>query len=345
MKSSGATYILLFILIGMSASILIANIDILTKNDTVFFAPKPLPSTNTDDQGDGSNSIKDAVIQISPQKVVEPMTSKKPVGMTPPQLEKKIPAALPTPPAPAATPPPPPAPKLSDAEFYQTYATAIIQIYCRGPESIFAASGIIVNSRGLVLTNAHVAEVISKTGTENCHARHGNPAEPFANLAVVLKGDTVLKIPGTEVPQHDYAFLRLVEPRANFAAAPVSIVNADRNEALFSLGYPSEFLEGISTESNSNLVFSILPVDEYGDIDGRRETAEAYVFRGGLVLQQGSSGTALFTKSGYVVGLIFATTKANTTQDRTGVALMTSYIDFLMRKDTGQGLLDFIQTH
>ena len=202
-----------------------------------------------------------------------------------------------------------------------------------------------MNGRGLVLTNAHVADVIKKTGQENCQARHGNPAEPFAGLEIVFVADTAPKIPETEVPQRDIAFLRLVEPRAAFAVAPIRFATAEIGETLYTLGYPSEFLEGAAASANSNLVFSVLRVDNYADIDDELATAEGYVFRGGIVLQQGSSGTAVFSRSGGVLGIIFATTKGATTADREGVALTTSYIDRMMRLEVGRGLAEFIASH
>ena len=282
-----------------------------------------------------------------------PAPSKRSSPKPPPVLQK--PAAIPPPPAPTATmpsihivlppPPPPPPPALTDAQFYDRYAGAVIQILCRSQQELFSASGVIVNQGGLVLTNAHVAEIVAKAGEQNCQARHGNPAERFSNLQIVFTASTTAKIPDTDVPQRDVAFLRLVEPKEPFTVAPVGIGFVERGATLLTLGYPSEFLESIATAAHSNLVFSTLRVDGYVDVDGTPVTAEGYVSKGGIVLQQGSSGTALFAPSGQVVGLIFATTKGATTADREGIALATPYVNRIMREETGQGLLEFIESH
>lgn len=236
-------------------------------------------------------------------------------------------------------------PALSDQEIYSRFSKAVIQIYCSTPQELFAASGVVVNERGLVLTNAHVAEIVKKAGESNCQARHGNPAASFAKLKLIFEAGVALKIADTQVPQRDIAFLQLFDSKDSFGVAEINTADAAEDETVLTLGYPSEFLQGINTESNSNLVFSTLKVDGFVDIDGDKTTAEGYIFRGGLALQQGSSGTALINRSGKIVGIIFATTKAETTQDREGVGLTVSYIDKIMRLETGLGLSQFISSH
>lgn len=236
-----------------------------------------------------------------------------------------------------------PEPRLSDREFYDRFSGSVIQVLCHSREELFTASGVIVNDRGLVLTNGHVAQIVADTGPKNCQARHGNPAERFAGLEVAYIADITLKIPETEVPQRDLAFLRLVEPESLFSVAPVSVALLERGEHVLTLGYPSEFLQSIITSANSNLVFSALAVGGYADVDDNLSTAEGYVFIGGIILQQGSSGTAIFTRRGEVAALMFATTKGATTADRKGIALTTPYMDKVLRLETGQGLLEFVE--
>lgn len=270
------------------------------------------------------------VVQPSPQAATSPQPS-----------ARRAPVLTPTP-APSPQSIQPSEPALSDQEIYSRYSPAVIQIYCQSAQEIFSASGVILNERGLVLTNAHVAEIIKKTGEANCQARHGNPADPFAKIKVIFEANTGLKIAGTEVPQRDVAFLKIYDAVKNFAAAEISEINAGEGETLLTLGYPSEFLQGVNVSVNSNLVFSVLRVEGFADIDGDKTTADGYVFRGGLALQQGSSGTALFKRSGKIVGIMFATTKEKTTAERQGVALSLQYVDKIMRLETGQGLGEFI---
>lgn len=276
---------------------------------------------------------------LAPAKTAPPL----PAAAEPARPVDGAPADKPPPPAPVPLPAAPP--QLSDQEFYARFSPAVIQIFCNTPQEIFAASGVIVSERGLILTNAHVAEVIKRAGETNCQARGGNPAERFAGIEIVFSASTTLKIASTNVPQRDVAFLRLVKPNKPFAAASAGLAFAERGATLLTLGYPSEFLQGAAAVANSNLVFSSLRVDGYGDLDGDPATAEAYVSRGGIVLQQGSSGTALFTRSGILAGLIFATTKGDTTASREGLALTMPYIERILRLEAGQGLAEFIAGH
>lgn len=299
-----------------------------------------LPRSPEDEDQEG-----DRATQPNPRN---PDPSRTPPPPAPPQeiiREEPTPVVriIPAPRPPETAPPPPVA--LGDAEFYARFAPAVVQIFCRTQALLFSASGVIVNERGLILTNAHVADVVKKSGEEQCEARHGNPASSFAGVSVVFVADTTAKIPDTQVPQRDLAFLTLRDARESFAVAPISLAVLDINTPLYTLGYPSEFLQGVAATDRSNLVFSILPVGGLADIDGNGNTAEGYIFKGGIILQQGSSGTALFRRDGSVAGIIFATTKGATTADRNGIALMTPYIDAILQLETGQGLAEFIASH
>ncbi|MBI4132602.1 MAG: trypsin-like peptidase domain-containing protein [Candidatus Sungbacteria bacterium] len=279
--------------------------------------------------------------EIEPSPLPEP-----PPELPPPPAPLKKEPLVPLAPLPnfLSLPPPPP-PQLSDEEFYRRFSGSIVQVYCTTPEELFSASGVIVNLRGLFLTNAHVAEIVEKAGANRCQARHGNPADPFAKIEIVFIPDTSVKISDTEVPQRDFAFLRIVDAISSFSAAEITEEDAGPGAIFLTLGYPSEFLKGLVSSVNSNLVFSSLQVDAFADVDGDTKTAEGYVFHGGLILQKGSSGTAIFTREGKIAGLIFATTKGDTTAERDGIALMTSYMNKILKLETGQGLAEFIAGH
>ena len=264
----------------------------------------------------------------------------KPVKPIPPPVADIL---VPVPVPPATTTPTPLPP--SDAELYARISGAAVQIFCTAPDKLYSASGVIVNSGGLILTNAHVAEIVKNVGEANCTARHGNPAWEFSGVQHVYTANAEPKIPGTTVSQRDFAFLRLVAPREQFGSAAVAVLLVVEGVSLYTLGYPSEFLQNITAFSNSNLVFSRLRIDNYADLDGDLTTVEGYVSKGGLALQQGSSGTALFDGEGRILGIIFATTKGTTTADREGVALAMPYINRIMKLETGQGLPEFIAGH
>lgn len=242
--------------------------------------------------------------------------------------------------------PPPPRP-MTDHEFYEKNSKAAVQIFCSGPQEIFAASGAIVSSSGLILTNAHVAEIVKRIGNENCQIRSGSPAEKLGGVEVVFIADTSLKIRDTSVPQRDFAFLKIAEPKAQFTVSEIDpAYRAQKGEWLFTLGYPSEFIQAIVASANSNLVFSKLTVAGTIDVNDDLQTSEGYLFKGGIILQQGSSGTAVFSAfDGTITGLMFATTKGKTTEDREGVALSMPYIDRILKIETGQDLKEFIVNH
>lgn len=257
----------------------------------------------------------------------------------------------PLPPAPEPIPPPPPPPPppaeplLSDREFYDRYANAVVQIFCHTTDRIVTATGIMLNQRGLILTNAHVAKLVIEAAPPNCQARHGNPASDFAGISIIYPGNTTLKISDTDVPQEDFAFLELDAPREAFSFVPIDLGTAPVGEAFLTLGYPSEFLQSVNTAFHSNLVFSSLVLGGYADLDANPDDAEGYVFHGGIILQQGSSGTPIFYRNGRLNAIIFATTKGPSTDSRDGIAIKLSSIDRALRAETGQGLEEYISTH
>ena len=349
-----------FLKILLLALVLFASMELIERvRAPLVSAPGAGPTPEAPEEGSSPTRIPAPSAALSPSptpiRATTPAPSRTPQptlsagqgAKTPKQVKPIAPpvteVVLPVP-VPAGTPIPTPVP-VSDAELYARVSGAVVQIFCTTPDKLYSASGVIVSQSGLVLTNAHVADIVRTVGEASCTARRGNPAEEFSGVRLVYTPDTGPTIPDTTVSQRDFAFLKLDTPRGAFGSVSVSVLLVEEGSSLYTLGYPSEFLQSIAAFNNSNLVFSILRVDSYADLDGDLATIEGYVSKGGLALQQGSSGTALFNKEGSVLGIIFATTKAATTADREGIALSMPYIDRVMRTETGRGLQEFILGH
>ncbi len=241
---------------------------------------------------------------------------------------------------------------------------ALVNIYCEttgGPLGSISGSGIIIDQRGVILTNAHVAQyVLLSTQPEiglSCSIRTGAPAQ------AVWKAE-MLYMPASWVRDHaedikksrpkgtgedDYALLLITK---NIHASPLPnsfpFIPIDTREAIgftsdsvLLAGYPAEFSGSGSTRSN---LYPSSVVSTVGDLLTFSENSVDLISLGSVVLaQSGSSGGAAINFWGRLVGLISTKSEGATTADRELRAITLSYINRDMRTETGESLLNLLE--
>lgn len=234
----------------------------------------------------------------------------------------------------------------SDA-VYQLLDTAVVQIVCRLNERFtISGSGVVISPSGIVLTNTHVVE-----NATDCAVRTGNPAAYAGRLKVLYRGSSEEKIPDTEVPLEDFAFGKISEvPASSRFTAPFKYLSANANymhhisERYFLAAYASEFAGGGGT-TPQNLVFTITKLLGFFAIAG--DGQEVLELEGNVSTQEGASGSPIISPvDGSVIGLVFGQNKGEgevETAKRTEYAFSLSYIDRVLRKKEGMGLLAFIE--
>ena len=259
-------------------------------------------------------------------------------------------------PKPGAAPPPPQAtagntPPVTSAEIYRIAEEALVNVFCddTARNVYILGSGAVIHPKGYVLTNAHIAENFQKEGID-CVLRRGSPARPYARAQLVLLPDQEKKIGSTEIAERDIAILKITsllngEPLpdtfAHFTLAPSYEVR--EGETLYSLGYPTEFLKGQAIQTNTAILFSLGVVDGIVSVDNDLSDGEGAYLKGEASAQHGSSG-GLFLEagSGKIAGLFVGLTEGSTTAERKQFMFLASYIDEIVRSETGRSTEQFL---
>lgn len=252
-------------------------------------------------------------------------------------------------------------------DFNQYWRSAVVNLFCtdRYGGGLSSGSGVIIDPRGIILTNAHVAmdflfQDWPNPSLTECTVRTGSPASPSykAKLLYFPQGyvtDTVNAIPGASddtfvYGKDDYAILWITGPSSpqapmpssfpflavNFAVTPV-------NTPVYLLGYASEYSSYETLQRNLYQLASPAKVDSLRQIQGSGKV-DAIAFNGNVVGQHGSSGGAVVLNGGQLAGLMsfFDKGEGKTTGEKVLNAITTGYIARDFETDTTVPLVTFL---
>lgn len=239
---------------------------------------------------------------------------------------------------------------------------ALVNILCSAnTESVrpITASGVFIDSRGVILTNAHVAQYVLLSQDEqlslNCIVRHGAPASAEWSVEILYippvwveenAKDVATRRP-TGTGEHDYALLRITgtldgsSPPASFPVLPPDVREGIGflDDPVLIASYPAEFLQG-STQLNLYPVSSVTTIQEL--LTFGRGAVDLISVGGVAGAQAGSSGGAVVNPWGRLVGLITTTSEGATTAERDLRALTISYIERDIKAQTGLGFAEYL---
>ncbi len=236
---------------------------------------------------------------------------------------------------------------------------ALVNIFCTytrdGETRATTGSGFFIDSDGIILTNAHVAQYLlleEISGETNCIIRTGNPAEPTFEVALlyispawILKNAaSITQAAPRGTGERDYALLYVTEgignkplPRA-FASLPLytgSISPRTRGLPINVAGYPAEtaFAAGDGT---ADLIPKLAPTTITDLMTFGSNLADVMSIGGSDVGEQGSSGGPILTTDNTVIGII--STRGDDERDGYGSlrALTLSYIARTYEEETTQ---------
>lgn len=244
---------------------------------------------------------------------------------------------------------------------------ATVNIFCTtktgGDFKPISGSGIIINKKGVILTNAHVAQYLLLKdyyikNFMNCIARTGSPAMPayriellYMPLIWLTENAPMIKQESPEGSgENDYALLLITSSTTNTPlpeSFPFVDVDTDQNHITEDVpvllsGYPASFLGGIETERDLWVTTSpanLTKLYYFNDINN----TDAFSVGANITAQKGFSGGAAVNQwSGRLEGVVSTMSAGQTTSERDLIAISLAHIGRSFKGDTGQSLENFL---
>lgn len=304
---------------------------------------------------------------------IAPPPSPKPIkpkssGTPTPSQKPTPPAVTITPPAPTSTNPttspasPAPTPAPSAPSLLSTLAPSVVNILClssANPLHSISGSGIIIDSRGIILTDAHVAqEVLLQEylghGKVMCVARVGNPARIaytvrpiyISSAWIHANSTTLISSEPTGTGEHDFALLGITGS-ANGGAFPSAFpgvaITDETASAGDSVGVGSYGAQELSTTQVENDLVPTLAMSTVKDVyTFDTNTVDVLAIQGNIAAQEGSSGGAIVNSGGKLIALITTSDVSGATSSREMRGITLSYIERALRDDTGTDISGYL---
>ncbi len=225
---------------------------------------------------------------------------------------------------------------------------ALVNILCapRGESSLapISGSGVLIDPRGVILTNAHVAQYVllaqSSRINISCAIRTGAPAIPRWNAEILYIPPVWVELHAREIGaphpvgtgEHDYALLRITGSTDGTplpSAFPYLVLDTReaigfKGDEVLAVSYPAEFL-GSAAQFTMYPASSVTTIGQLMTFVAR--TVDLISLGGIIEAQGGSSGGAVVNPWGRLIALISTTSEGDTTALRDLRAVTLSYIN------------------
>lgn len=230
--------------------------------------------------------------------------------------------------------------------------SALVNIVCyvsagSGLHSI-SGSGIFVDPKGIIITNAHIAQYLLLTSRNvSCTIRTGSPAADTykAELAYIspswikANAKVLTEISPSGTGEYDFAFLAVIRSATNvplpdsFPFVPPATAPPAKDTPVAIASYGAQFLEAGQIRSflSPTVVFgSVKDIFTFAST-----TVDVLALGGSAAAQEGSSGGGVASMNGELVGVITTSTTKGETINRSLNAITTSYIRAAYATETG----------
>lgn len=309
---------------------------------SIQLAPIPTPAPVPTNEQTATTTI-DVVVTADAATTTSSKPTAKPVS---------TPTVAETPATKPATPtlPKPQVPALSGETLNTIARSSIVNILCTtavgGSFKPISGSGVMVDSRGVILTNAHVAQFFLlrnyvRPNNIDCVVRTGSPASNTYRAELIYLpmqwiNDNASQINSSEATgtgENDFAFLRVTGPYNTARSLPddiphlaMSSAAPDIGDSMLLAAYPAGFLSGelITTQLYASSAFAyvtqLFTFDDANNID-------LFSVGGTIASQSGSSGGAVLRSDGSLIGIISTAILTGATSQRDLRAISIGYID------------------
>lgn len=224
---------------------------------------------------------------------------------------------------------------------------SIVNILCKtngSSLSTITGTGVIIDPRGIILTNAHIGQYWLLKDYKfkdfvECTIRTGEPAYPKYEAELVYISPEWVEanksILTEETPkgtgEHDFAFLRITKSIDKTPLPSFDYIKPDTREIIkegepvLLVSYPAGFLGSISIIQGLYITSAVTTVQK---IFTFKETTIDLLSIGGTALsQKGSSGGAVVDQYGKLIGLISTSSDGDTTSQRDLRAITLAHIN------------------
>jgi len=288
-----------------------------------------------------------------------------PTAVTPPVAEKKVkappaPVEAPLPVAPAAKPVAAPESPASSGDIgldasAAALRAALVNIICYVPAGSrlhsMSGSGVMIDPKGIILTNAHVAQyfLLGDRGV-SCTIRSGSPAADKYHAALIYISPLWIKTNASVLTQtepsgtgeYDFAFLAVTESvtadplPTTFPSIPLATTPPGAGTPVVIASYGAQFLESAQVQS------SLFPTVVFGSVKEIftfvTNTIDILSLGGSAAAQEGSSGGGVAGAAGKLIGTITTSTVQGATESRSLDAITASYIRSEYASEMGSAL-------
>lgn len=249
-------------------------------------------------------------------------------------------------------PPAEPIEAISFTDINNSTRKALVNILCSVKNSTsnvspVSGSGIIIDEKGVILTNAHIAQYMLlenylTDGFVDCVFRTGSPATPtYRGKLLYLSPKWITDNPETLVLQNpkgtgesDFAFI-LIDEHVNksktiptsfpFVQMDIAETTIQRGNSVLLAGYPAGFLGGIAIQKDLYITSTIATIVEIFTFHSN--TVDITSVGGSIVAQQGASGGAVVDHKGNLISMISTSSAGDTTDERELHAITLSHIN------------------
>jgi S1-C subfamily serine protease len=236
-----------------------------------------------------------------------------------------------------------------------TLRSALVNIVCYMPAGSrihsISGSGVIVDPKGIILTNAHIAQYFLLADRKaTCSIRVGSPATLAYQAALIYISPLWLRENPTTISEaqpsgtgeFDFALLAVTKSStatplpAVFPFMPLAQVPLSTGSPVVIASYGAQFLAASQVPS------SLFPTVVFGSVKDvftfATNTIDVLALGGSAAAQEGSSGGGVANGSGKLVGTITTSTVEGATDTRSLDAITASYIRAEYATEMGSAL-------